>query len=150
MIRIAIGTTFEIDGVKPSIAGDTLSSIVELAKQDRMKRLGIVGHALKTEKNPASLALRRAVAAKNLLVARGTGGEDRVARGASRRPRVLPTSGSRRSAAAVRVLRGSRDRGPSHDMGRSSLRRSAAAATTSAAAMPDPPARGPGHPCKQP
>jgi hypothetical protein len=70
-IVIPIAATFAIDGVKPSIRDEDLAPVVELAKSDRLKRLGIVGHALTTEKSPESLELRRAAATKKLLLSRG-------------------------------------------------------------------------------
>jgi outer membrane protein OmpA-like peptidoglycan-associated protein len=150
-IRIPIATTFAIDGVKPSIAADLLDPIVELAKQERMKRLGIVGHALKTEKNPASLALRRATATKDLLVARGVPAAKIELRAAPAGDleSCPPAEGGKAqppcaSFAAVEIedhrmtWDGSRYLDPPPPPPPPPL------------PCPDPPPRGPGRPCKQP
>ena len=150
-VRIPIGMTFETHGVKPSIAEEELTFVVDFVKQDRMKRLGIVGHALKTEKNPQRLALGRAAAAKKLLVAHGVpaakielraahpGGLEScppAADGGSRPPcasfAAVEVEGRRMKWDGVRYV------GPPPPPPHPPL------------PCPDPPERAPGHPCKQP
>lgn len=70
-IKITPTVTFEVNGVKPTFEHDVFDLIVGFAKQDRLKRIGIVGRALPKEKDAARLAARRADAIKKLLVERG-------------------------------------------------------------------------------
>ncbi|MBX3208027.1 MAG: OmpA family protein [Labilithrix sp.] len=71
LIQVPHVASFQINGDKPSFEADGLDQIVELAKNERLIRLGVVGHSLAIEKNAARLATRRAAAVKNVLVGRG-------------------------------------------------------------------------------
>jgi hypothetical protein len=70
IVRVLQVASFEINDVKPTLDPE-LDVLVALAKEDRLQRLGIVGHALASERDAARLAIRRAEAVKKLFVGRG-------------------------------------------------------------------------------
>lgn len=69
-IVVPFVATFERDQTKPTF-GPELEQALPMMKDAQVRRIGIVGHALASEKNGARLAARRAEAARDALVARG-------------------------------------------------------------------------------
>ncbi|MFO0737290.1 MAG: hypothetical protein U0270_15475 [Labilithrix sp.] len=73
-VTIPVFVAFDRDGVKPSIT-NVLETSIPMMKDERMKRIGVVGHALVGENDAAHLAMRRAEVVKRQLVARGVPAE---------------------------------------------------------------------------
>ncbi len=69
-IVVPFVATFERNQTKPTFSPDLAEAFPAL-KDARVRRIGIVGHALASEKNAPRLAARRAEAARDALVAGG-------------------------------------------------------------------------------